>query len=108
MWSIVGAPVSIYQHENQGCTVTSSANIGPEKLKKYFQSLANSAKKNASLPSTLQVSHSDPNMSTVMLSFYNPAKKNGQKIYVIGRSFENDQKIKTMLYYVRTDTPIQM
>src|SRR3989339_1444110 len=88
VWGVMGAPVFLYQHENYGCTITSVADLGPGKLEGFFKAFAKHAEESANMPSVLTSSEDkDSNMTVFLLSF-DPGKKEGSRVYFIGRSIK--------------------
>ncbi|MCB9976973.1 MAG: hypothetical protein H6858_05205 [Rhodospirillales bacterium] len=100
MWGTIGKKVWLYQHQNQGCTVTSSANVSTQMIESAFENLGKSYEAKNQMHYKLD-SKSGKNTSVVLLTMGMELK---QKTYLLARILPNNKAgIKIILYQFKTD-----
>ncbi len=105
IWGAVGQKVFLYQHSQQGCTVTSEAAVSQKMLKQAFENTGKSFKARSGRSYTINSSTS--NGVTKILAVLGPENK--EKTYLLGRILpENESGLRTILYYFKSEHDVKI
>ena len=105
VWGAVGQKVFLYQHAEQGCTVTSEAAVSLKMLKQAFENTGKSFKAQSGRSYTMNTATS--NGITKVLVVLGP--ENQEKTYLLGRILPNNESgLRTILYYFKSEHDVKI
>ena len=107
LWGAVGKQVWLYQHENNGCTVTTHAYISRKMVERAFNNVGKAFKAKAGLQYKVKAVSSASKKSSVVLLVIGPNKK--KKTYMMARILpKNKSGIRTILYLFKTNKNVNI
>lgn len=108
MWNTKQGNLALYQHENKGCTLASTAMVDSKTIKAFFQDVGKAfEKQNQRRATVMHTQNMDTGVSTVLIGFENPS--NATQTYLLARTIDRPEaKLHTIMHYIITDANLSL